>query len=221
MSSRARRQLVIMQFRGNFVGGYNSCLPHLAGQLQTMLRLSLLPGDHCIMNALLPLLSSRDHGKRIVSSLRFSHAACRHICCSASQESATLYHCDLSYCCMDAASCALLGEGLRDNHSLYGLHIVGDLDSCNPAQALVLLFRLHSQVPCLQINLKPLLDLCQLPAKQRSSGQQVMLNSNEAGAIPNLGLDTACQVPAHQPCTLRAMAVRLRLQRIAGYIKLL
>ncbi|CAE7487860.1 Nlrc3, partial [Symbiodinium pilosum] len=42
------------------------------------------------------------------------------------RESATLYHCDLSYCCMDAASCALLGEGLRDNHSLYGLHIVGN-----------------------------------------------------------------------------------------------
>ena len=36
-----------------------------------------------------------------------------------------MYHCDLSYCCLDSASCALLGEGLRDNHSLYGLHVVG------------------------------------------------------------------------------------------------
>ncbi|CAE7949319.1 LRRC74A, partial [Symbiodinium sp. KB8] len=42
------------------------------------------------------------------------------------RESATLYHCDLSYCCLDSASCALLGEGLRDNHSLYGLHVVGN-----------------------------------------------------------------------------------------------
>ena len=47
-------------------------------------------------------------------------------CCKIfPQESATLYHCDLSYCCLDSASCALLGEGLRDNHSLYGLHVVG------------------------------------------------------------------------------------------------
>lgn len=42
------------------------------------------------------------------------------------QESATLYHCDLSYCQLDAAACAALGDGLRDNHSLYGLHMVGN-----------------------------------------------------------------------------------------------
>lgn len=42
------------------------------------------------------------------------------------QESATLYHCDLSYCQLDFAACAGLGEGLRDNHSLYGLHVVGN-----------------------------------------------------------------------------------------------
>lgn len=42
------------------------------------------------------------------------------------QESATLYHCDLSYCQLDFAACAALGEGLRDNHSLYGLHVVGN-----------------------------------------------------------------------------------------------
>ena len=94
------------------------------------------------------------------------------------EESATLYHCDLSYCqpgahrtnkasmdihgfwhpfgillasfCLQAsdlqvvemwnctlrslnrldfAACAALGEGLRDNHSLYGLHVVGNLPS--------------------------------------------------------------------------------------------
>lgn len=26
---------------------------------------------------------------------------------------------------LDCAACAALGEGLRDNHSLYGLHVVG------------------------------------------------------------------------------------------------
>ena len=44
---------------------------------------------------------------------------------AASKESATLYHCDLSYCQLDGAACAALGDGLRDNHSLYGLHMVG------------------------------------------------------------------------------------------------
>ena len=40
-----------------------------------------------------------------------------------------------SYCTLrslnrlDFAACAALGEGLRDNHSLYGLHVVGNLFS--------------------------------------------------------------------------------------------
>ena len=40
-----------------------------------------------------------------------------------------------SYCTLrslnrlDFAACAALGEGLRDNHSLYGLHVVGNLPS--------------------------------------------------------------------------------------------
>ncbi|CAE8654855.1 unnamed protein product [Polarella glacialis] len=42
------------------------------------------------------------------------------------RESATLYHCDLSYCGMDSRCCAVIGDGLRDNNSLYGLHIVGN-----------------------------------------------------------------------------------------------
>jgi len=41
-------------------------------------------------------------------------------------ESATLYHLDLSYNGLDAASCATIGEGLKDNHYLYGLHLVGN-----------------------------------------------------------------------------------------------
>eukprot|EP00933_Yihiella_yeosuensis_P082255 TRINITY_DN96062_c0_g1_i1.p1 TRINITY_DN96062_c0_g1~~TRINITY_DN96062_c0_g1_i1.p1 ORF type:complete len:690 (+),score=125.12 TRINITY_DN96062_c0_g1_i1:77-2071(+) len=42
------------------------------------------------------------------------------------RESVTLYHCDLSYCSMNAECCSVIGEGLRDNHSLYGLHMVGN-----------------------------------------------------------------------------------------------
>ncbi|CAJ1350577.1 unnamed protein product, partial [Effrenium voratum] len=42
------------------------------------------------------------------------------------QESATLYHCDLSYCRLNCGACEVLGVGLRDNHSLYGLHVVGN-----------------------------------------------------------------------------------------------
>ena len=44
------------------------------------------------------------------------------------EESATLYHCDLSYCQLDCAACAALGDGLRDNHSLYGFHVVGRME---------------------------------------------------------------------------------------------
>jgi len=42
------------------------------------------------------------------------------------RESASLYHCDLSYNGMDADACAILADGIRDNHSLYGLHVVGN-----------------------------------------------------------------------------------------------
>lgn len=42
------------------------------------------------------------------------------------RESASLYHCDLSYCGFDISCCEVLGQSLRDNHSLYGLHIVGN-----------------------------------------------------------------------------------------------
>lgn len=40
--------------------------------------------------------------------------------------SVTLFHLDLSYNRMDGPCCAKIGEGLRDNHFLYGLHIVGN-----------------------------------------------------------------------------------------------
>eukprot|EP00929_Paragymnodinium_shiwhaense_P078321 TRINITY_DN40588_c0_g1_i2.p1 TRINITY_DN40588_c0_g1~~TRINITY_DN40588_c0_g1_i2.p1 ORF type:complete len:1138 (+),score=209.57 TRINITY_DN40588_c0_g1_i2:71-3484(+) len=39
---------------------------------------------------------------------------------------ATLYHCDLSYNGLDVPSCRLIAEALRDNHSLFGLHMVGN-----------------------------------------------------------------------------------------------
>lgn len=45
---------------------------------------------------------------------------------AALRESATLYHLDLSYNALDAAGCKVVGEGLRDNHYLYGLHMVGN-----------------------------------------------------------------------------------------------
>ncbi|CAE7211302.1 LRRC74A [Symbiodinium natans] len=63
------------------------------------------------------------------------------------RESATLYHCDLSYCSMDAASCSLLGEGLRDNHSLYGLHIVGNAATMDADGFLTPLTLLRSERP--------------------------------------------------------------------------
>jgi len=40
--------------------------------------------------------------------------------------SVTLYHLDLSYNGLDAACCAAIGSGLKDNHHLYGLHLVGN-----------------------------------------------------------------------------------------------
>lgn len=40
--------------------------------------------------------------------------------------SVTLYHLDLSYNNLGAASCQVIAQGLRDNHHLYGLHIVGN-----------------------------------------------------------------------------------------------
>lgn len=42
------------------------------------------------------------------------------------RESTTLYHLDLSYNSLDAAACARIADGLRDNHHLYGLHFVGN-----------------------------------------------------------------------------------------------
>lgn len=45
---------------------------------------------------------------------------------SVLRESATLYHLDLSYNGMDAACCAAIAEGLRSNHLLFGLHMVGN-----------------------------------------------------------------------------------------------
>ncbi|CAE6955318.1 unnamed protein product [Symbiodinium natans] len=45
---------------------------------------------------------------------------------NAAQTQVTLYHLDLSYNNLDAASCKVIAEGLRDNHHLYGLHIVGN-----------------------------------------------------------------------------------------------
>jgi len=42
------------------------------------------------------------------------------------RESSILFHLDLSYNQMDAAACEIIGEGLRDNHYLYGLHMVGN-----------------------------------------------------------------------------------------------
>lgn len=40
--------------------------------------------------------------------------------------SVTLYHLDLSYNNLGPASCQIIADGLRDNHFLYGLHIVGN-----------------------------------------------------------------------------------------------
>eukprot|EP00419_Tripos_fusus_P048195 CAMPEP_0172819810 /NCGR_PEP_ID=MMETSP1075-20121228/14845_1 /TAXON_ID=2916 /ORGANISM="Ceratium fusus, Strain PA161109" /LENGTH=1000 /DNA_ID=CAMNT_0013660399 /DNA_START=94 /DNA_END=3093 /DNA_ORIENTATION=- len=48
------------------------------------------------------------------------------------RNSGTLYHCDLSYNSMDASTCAFIAEGLKDNHSLYGLHVVGNAVSMDP-----------------------------------------------------------------------------------------
>jgi len=42
------------------------------------------------------------------------------------RESSILFHLDLSYNQLDVAACAIIGEGLRDNHYLYGLHMVGN-----------------------------------------------------------------------------------------------
>jgi len=53
-------------------------------------------------------------------------AACASAIGDVFRESVTLYHLDLSYNGLDAAACALLGEGLRDNHHLFGLHLVGN-----------------------------------------------------------------------------------------------
>ncbi|CAK9038705.1 Hypothetical protein (Fragment) [Durusdinium trenchii] len=38
----------------------------------------------------------------------------------------TLYHLDLSYNNLGPTSCEIIAEGLRDNHFLYGLHMVGN-----------------------------------------------------------------------------------------------
>lgn len=40
--------------------------------------------------------------------------------------SVTLYHLDLSYNNLGPASCQIIADALRDNHFLYGLHIVGN-----------------------------------------------------------------------------------------------
>lgn len=40
--------------------------------------------------------------------------------------SVTLYHLDLSYNNLGPTSCEIIAEGLRDNHFLYGLHMVGN-----------------------------------------------------------------------------------------------
>jgi len=42
------------------------------------------------------------------------------------RESVALYHLDLSYNSLDPRACAIIAEGLRDNHHLYGLHFVGN-----------------------------------------------------------------------------------------------
>lgn len=42
------------------------------------------------------------------------------------QISVTLYHLDLSYNNLGSTSCQIIADGLRDNHFLYGLHIVGN-----------------------------------------------------------------------------------------------
>eukprot|EP00927_Polykrikos_kofoidii_P038849 TRINITY_DN33295_c0_g4_i1.p1 TRINITY_DN33295_c0_g4~~TRINITY_DN33295_c0_g4_i1.p1 ORF type:complete len:1137 (+),score=185.90 TRINITY_DN33295_c0_g4_i1:319-3411(+) len=45
------------------------------------------------------------------------------------RDSSVLYHLDLSYNSLDASCCAKIGQGLRDNHCLYGLHLVGNAAS--------------------------------------------------------------------------------------------
>eukprot|EP00929_Paragymnodinium_shiwhaense_P070513 TRINITY_DN35703_c0_g1_i1.p1 TRINITY_DN35703_c0_g1~~TRINITY_DN35703_c0_g1_i1.p1 ORF type:complete len:1091 (+),score=258.84 TRINITY_DN35703_c0_g1_i1:94-3366(+) len=44
----------------------------------------------------------------------------------ALRSSGVLYHLDLSYNSLDAECCAAIGDGLKDNHCLYGLHLVGN-----------------------------------------------------------------------------------------------
>ena len=38
----------------------------------------------------------------------------------------TLRHVDISYNSLDKAECDKLGEGIKDNHSLWGLHMMGN-----------------------------------------------------------------------------------------------
>lgn len=45
---------------------------------------------------------------------------------SVLEESVVLYHLDLSYNSFGVDCCAAIGKGLRDNHHLYGLHMVGN-----------------------------------------------------------------------------------------------
>lgn len=45
------------------------------------------------------------------------------------RESVSLFHLDLSYNSLDPDGCAVIANGLRDNHHLYGLHMVGNAAS--------------------------------------------------------------------------------------------
>lgn len=55
------------------------------------------------------------------NSLKFSSALANVL-----RQSCTLFHLDLSYNCLDAQSCKVIADAMRDNHQLYGLHMVGN-----------------------------------------------------------------------------------------------
>lgn len=45
------------------------------------------------------------------------------------KECDTLFHLDLSYNSLSSADCEVFGEALKENHTLFGLHLAGEVVS--------------------------------------------------------------------------------------------
>jgi len=63
------------------------------------------------------------------------------ILASVFQEGSTLFHLDIGYNSINAEDCAVLAKGLENNHTLYGLHLVGNDATVDDLGFVVPLFR--------------------------------------------------------------------------------